>query len=113
MLSLILSCATIRVFQSYTAAGGDCHEKLRNHKRDDSAEENHMIRTNEIVTLYHGSKSGIRGILDEQKLTEDDRKKLKQESEANRSKGIAMADEICRKYRRDGMFFDEILKAGE
>ena len=25
------------------------------------AEENHMIRTNEIVTLYHGSKSGIRG----------------------------------------------------
>ena len=193
------------------------------------AEENHMIRTNEIVTLYHGSKSGIRGkivpisrehcdfgkgfymgtdrtqpltlicnypdariytlsadlsdlrildievgldwallvaynrgkmdsikgsaiydrffneeitdmalvnslsalkpgrqyvaltekackkirILDEQKLTEDDRKKLKQESEANRSKGIAMADEICRKYRRDGMFFDEILKAGE
>ena len=35
------------------------------------------------------------------------------ESEANRSKGIAMADEICRKYRRDGMFFDEILKAGE
>ena len=44
------------------------------------AEENHMIRTNEIVTLYHGSKSGIRGILDEQKLTEDDRKKLKQES---------------------------------
>lgn len=52
-------------------------------------------------------------ILDEQKFTEDDRKKLKQESEANRSKGIAMADEICRKYRRDGMLFDEILKAGE
>lgn len=46
-------------------------------------------------------------------VTEYDRKKLKQESEANRSKGIAMADEICRKYRRDGMFFDEILKAGE
>ena len=51
-------------------------------------------------------------ILDEQKLTEHDRDKLKQESEANRSKGIAMADEICRKYRRDGRFFDEILKAG-
>lgn len=29
------------------------------------------------------------------------------------SKGIAMANEICRKYRRDGRFFDEILKAGE
>ncbi len=52
-------------------------------------------------------------ILAEQKLTENDREKLKQESEANRSKGIAMADEICRKYRRDGRFFDEILKAGE
>lgn len=52
-------------------------------------------------------------ILDEQELSEDDRDKLKQESEANRSKGIAMADEICRKYRREGRFFDEILKAGD
>lgn len=52
-------------------------------------------------------------ILDEQQLTEDDRDKLKRKSEANRSKGIAMADEICRKYRRDGRFFDEILKVGE
>ena len=52
-------------------------------------------------------------ILDEQELTENDRDKLKQESEANRSKGIALADEICRKYRRDGRFFDEILMAGE
>lgn len=52
-------------------------------------------------------------ILDEQELTEDDRKKLKQKGEANRSKGISIADEICRKYRRDGRFFDEILQAGE
>lgn len=52
-------------------------------------------------------------ILDEQVLDENDRNKLKQESEANRSKGIAMADEICRKYRREGRFFDEILEAGE
>ena len=52
-------------------------------------------------------------ILDEQGLTGNDREKLKQESEANRSKGISMANEICRKYRRDGQFFDEILKAGE
>lgn len=52
-------------------------------------------------------------ILDEQELTENVRNKLKQESEANRSKGIAMAEEICRKYRRDGRFFDEILEAGE
>ncbi|MCB6414327.1 MAG: DUF3990 domain-containing protein [Dorea sp.] len=52
-------------------------------------------------------------ILDEQVLSEKDRDKLKQESEANRSKGVAMAEEICRKYRRKGRFFDEILEAGE
>jgi len=52
-------------------------------------------------------------ILSEQKLSEEDQNKLKQESEANRSKGIAMANEICRKYRRDGRFFDEIIEAGK
>lgn len=52
-------------------------------------------------------------ILDEHGLTEDDRNILKQQSEVNRSRGIAMAEEICRKYRREGRFFDEILKAGE
>lgn len=52
-------------------------------------------------------------ILDEQELSKDDQDKLKCESEANRSKGIAMADKICRKYRREGRFFDEILEAGE
>ena len=52
-------------------------------------------------------------VLDERQLTESDRDRLKQESGENRSKGIAMAGEICRKYRRDGRFFDEILKAGE
>ena len=52
-------------------------------------------------------------ILDEQHISAEDRESLKTESEANRSKGIALADEICRKYRREGRFFDEILKAGE
>lgn len=52
-------------------------------------------------------------ILDEQEISAEDRETLKTESEANRSKGIALADEICRKYRREGRFFDEILKAGE
>lgn len=52
-------------------------------------------------------------ILEEQELTESDRYKLKQESANHRSKGIAMADKICRKYRREGRFFDEILEAGE
>ena len=52
-------------------------------------------------------------IVDERVLTEADREKLRIESEDNRSKGIALADEICRQYRREGRFFDEILKAGE
>lgn len=52
-------------------------------------------------------------ILDEQEISLEDREPLKNESEVNRSKGIALADEICRKYRREGRFFDEILKAGE
>ena len=44
-------------------------------------------------------------ILDEQVLTEKNREKLKQESEVNRSRG-AMAEEICRKYRREGRLFE-------
>ena len=52
-------------------------------------------------------------IVEEKSLTEADRETLRVESEDNRSKGIALADEICRQYRREGRFFDEILKAGE
>lgn len=48
-------------------------------------------------------------ILNEQVLSEQDRDILKQKSEINRTRGIAMANEICRKYRREGRFFDEIL----
>ena len=35
---------------------------------------------------------------------------LQELSEANRTKGINLANEICRDYRREGRFFDEILK---
>ena len=64
------------------------------------------------VALTEKACSQIK-ILDGQHISEEDRESLKTESEANRSKGIALADEICRKYRREGRFFDEILKAGE
>ena len=30
-------------------------------------------------------------------------------AEENRAKGISMANDICKNYRREGMFFDEIL----
>ena len=52
-------------------------------------------------------------IADEQITSGNDKAALKQLSEVNRSKGIVMANEICRKYRREGRFFDEILEEGE
>lgn len=52
-------------------------------------------------------------IIEEQEISEYDRDKLKRLSEVKRSEGIVKAEEICRKYRREGQFFDEILKAGE
>lgn len=62
----------------------------------------------QYVALTDKACSKIK-ILNEQVLTEDERKELKQKSEANRSKGISLAEEICRKHRREGRFFDEIL----
>ena len=35
---------------------------------------------------------------------------LRDLSESNRVKGVNLANEICRDYRREGQFFDEILK---
>lgn len=49
-------------------------------------------------------------IIDEKEFSKEYWDKLKIKSEQNRSKGISMANEICRKYRREGRFFDEILE---
>ena len=38
-----------------------------------------------------------------------ERRFLQDESEANRQKGIHLANDICKNYRREGKFFDEIL----
>ena len=48
-------------------------------------------------------------ILEERRLQEEERKELIAKSEKNREIGIAKAEEICRKYRREGRFFDEII----
>ena len=48
-------------------------------------------------------------IKQEIKLTKLELLCLQDISEANRKKGIANANEICKKYRREGKFFDEIL----
>ena len=34
-------------------------------------------------------------------------------AEANRTKGVSMANDICRNYRREGLFFDEILEKAQ
>lgn len=52
-------------------------------------------------------------IIEEQSFSEEARVTLKKKSQTERLKGISMADEICRSYRRQGQFFDEIIKAGE
>lgn len=38
---------------------------------------------------------------------------LRDLSESNRVKGVNLANEICRDYRREGLFFDELLKNGQ
>lgn len=38
-----------------------------------------------------------------------ERRFLQDESESNRQKGIELANDICKHYRREGKFFDEIL----
>lgn len=49
-------------------------------------------------------------IIEEKGISENEMHRLKCESLENRSKGIALANEICRKYRREGRYFDEILE---
>lgn len=34
---------------------------------------------------------------------------MKEVAESNRAKGISLANDICKNYRREGLFFDEIL----
>ena len=49
-------------------------------------------------------------IEDEIELSHLERIFLRDLSESNRVKGVRLANEICRDYRREGRFFDEILK---
>jgi transcriptional regulator with XRE-family HTH domain len=38
---------------------------------------------------------------------------LKEVAEANRAKGVSLANDICKNYRREGLFFDEILERAQ
>jgi hypothetical protein len=46
----------------------------------------------------------------EVELSQLERVFLRDLSESNRVKGVNLANEICRDYRREGQFFDEILR---
>ena len=49
-------------------------------------------------------------IVAEVELSQLERVFLRDLSESNRVKGVNLANEICRDYRREGQFFDEILR---
>lgn len=65
----------------------------------------YVARTEKACSQIH--------ILRQDILSESEREHFKQQSLLNRSEGIALADTICRRYRREGRFFDEILEAGK
>ncbi len=52
-------------------------------------------------------------IVEEKSLSETERAALRTESDAHRMEGVRQAEEICRRHRRDGRFFDEIIGAGD
>lgn len=52
-------------------------------------------------------------IVNVKELTAADREQLKTISEHNRKQGISLAEDVCKRYRREGRYFDEILRAGE
>lgn len=51
-------------------------------------------------------------IIEEMSVSEAERVALRAESEAHRREGIRQAEEICKRHRRDGRFFDEITESG-
>ena len=49
-------------------------------------------------------------VLNERILTAEEKKDLIKESEEKRKLGVSLANEICKKYRREGKYFDELCK---
>ena len=45
----------------------------------------------------------------EVELSHLERLSLKDVAETNRTKGVSLANQICKNYRREGLFFDEII----
>ena len=48
-------------------------------------------------------------IIRETRLSQEERLALVEKSEENRRLGVSLANEICRKHRREGNYFDELI----
>jgi len=51
-------------------------------------------------------------IIDEKTLSAAERDELRLENDVMRREGIRLTEEICRRHRREGRFFDEIISGG-
>lgn len=49
----------------------------------------------------------------EVELSHLERMFIQEVAETNRAKGVSLANDICKNYRREGMFFDEILEKAQ
>ena len=49
----------------------------------------------------------------EVELSHLERMFIQEVAEANRAKGVSLANDICKNYRREGLFFDEILEKAQ
>ncbi len=49
-------------------------------------------------------------VIKEYKLSAQEKKQLIVQSEEKRKLGISLANDICKKYRREGKYFDELIK---
>lgn len=49
----------------------------------------------------------------EVELSHLERMFIQEVAETNRAKGVSLANDICRNYRREGLFFDEILEKAQ
>lgn len=63
----------------------------------------------QYVALTQKACDGIR-IEKELPLTHLERRCLQEKAKAKRQEGISLANDICKTYRREGRFFDEILE---
>ncbi|SEQ81676.1 Protein of unknown function [Treponema bryantii] len=62
----------------------------------------------QYVAITQKACDSIR-VINEHKLTAEQKNQLIIKSEENRKTGISLADEICKQYRREGKYFDEII----